>query len=329
MEGNDMPKAIVLREHGGPEVLRSETIAVGDPGPGEARLRQTAIGVNFHDCYVRSGLYRTLKLPGIPGIEAAGTVEAVGPGVTNVAPGDRVAYIAADYGAYADTRLFAASRLVRLPDAIADRTAAALLIKGLTAELLVRRVHAVREGDFVLVQAAAGGVGQLLCQWASHLGATVIGTVGSAAKAELAARRGCRHVIQYRQEDVVDRVQAITGGAGVAVAYDSVGKDTFYGSLECLAMLGHLVNFGQSSGPVEPLPMTTLSTRSLTVTRPMLYHYIRDTASLQQMADSLFRALTDGTLHVDPPREFPLDAVADAHRALEARETVGAVVLTV
>jgi NADPH2:quinone reductase len=322
-----MAKAIVLREHGGPEVLRSETIAVADPGPGEARLRQTAIGVNFHDCYVRSGLYRTLKLPGIPGIEAAGTVEAVGPGVTNVAPGDRVGYIAADYGAYADTRLIAAQRLVRLPDAIDDRTAAALLIKGLTAELLVRRVHTVQKGDFVLVQAAAGGVGQLLCQWASHLGATVIGTVGSAAKAELAARRGCRHVILYRQENVATRVHEITGGAGVAVAYDSVGKDTFYGSLECLAMLGHLVNFGQSSGPVEPLPMTTLSTKSLTVTRPMLYHYIRDTASLQAMADSLFRALTDGTLQVDPPREYPLDAVADAHRALEARETAGAVVL--
>lgn len=322
-----MARAIVLREHGGPEALRVETVEPGAPGPGEVRLRQTAIGVNFHDCYVRSGLYRTLKLPGIPGIEAAGVVEAIGPEVGGLAPGDRVAYVAADYGAYAEARLFPARWLVRLPDAIPDRGAAGFLVKGMTAQILVHRVHPVRAGDFVLVHAAAGGVGQLLCQWAARLGATVIGTVGSPAKAELAARRGCDHVILYRRENVAERVRQITAGAGVAVAYDSVGKDTFAASLECLAPCGHLVNFGQSSGAVEPLAMTALATRSLSVTRPMLYHYIPDPDSLNATAASLFEALGDGTLTVDPPRAFPLDEAAAAHRALEARETTGAVVL--
>ncbi|HEX4893060.1 MAG TPA: quinone oxidoreductase, partial [Hyphomicrobiaceae bacterium] len=247
-----MAKAILLRETGGPEVLRLEDVDVRAPGAGEVRLRQTAVGVNFHDCYVRSGLYKTLKLPGIPGLEAAGTIEAVGPEVANFRAGDRVAYFTAAYGGYASERIIRAGELVRLPDAIDDRTAAAIMVKGLTAHMLVHLVYQIRPGNRILVHAAAGGVGTLLCQWASKLGAEVIGTVGSPEKGEIARRAGCRHVILYRSENFVERVKEITGGKGVDVAYDSVGRDTFLGSLNCLARLGHLVNFGQSSGPVAP-----------------------------------------------------------------------------
>lgn len=322
-----MADAIVLRETGGPEVLRVEPVEVGAPGAGEVRLRQTAIGVNFHDCYVRSGLYQTLKLPGVPGLEAAGAVEAVGAGVADFRPGDRVAYFTARYGGYASARIIRASELVRLPDSIDDRTAAAIMVKGLTAQMLLDRVHKVRAGDRILVQAAAGGVGQLLCQWASRLGAEVIGTVGSREKGEIAQRNGCQHVILYRDEDFVARVKEITGGRGVDVAYDSVGKDTFLGSLECLAMLGHLVNFGQSSGPVEPFAVSRLSARSASVTRPMLFHYTNDAAVRDRMAAELFAALSDGTLGVEAPQAYPLAEAGSAHRALEERRTSGSVVL--
>ncbi len=322
-----MPNAIVLRQHGGPETLRTEPITIGAPGRGEIRLRQTAIGVNFHDIYVRSGLYASLTLPGIPGIEAAGIVEAIGADVTHLRQGDRVAYVTGAYGAYAQERLLPADLALRLPDKVDERTAAALILKGLTARMLLHRVHRVVAGDIVLVHAAAGGVGRLLVQWARHLGATVIGTVGSEAKAEEATRCGAHHVILYRQEDFVARVRAITKGRGVDVAYDSVGHDTFQGSLDSLALLGHLVNFGQSSGPVEPFRIAALSAKSNSVSRPMLFHYIADRPALEDMAAGFFTALADGILTAGPIQTYDLADVAAAHRDLEARRTTGSVVL--
>lgn len=322
-----MPNAIVLRQHGGPETLRTEPIDTGTPGPGEIRLRQTAIGVNFHDIYVRSGLYASLTLPGIPGIEAAGIVEAIGPDVTHLRPGDRIAYVTGAYGAYAQERLLPADLALKLPDNVNERTAAALILKGLTARMLLHRVHPISAGDIVLVHAAAGGVGRLLVQWARHLGATVIGTVGSEAKAEEATICGAHHTILYRQEDFVARVRAITGGRGVDVAYDSVGHDTFQGSLDSLALRGHLVNFGQSSGPVEPFRIAALSAKSNSVSRPMLFHYIAGRAALEDMAAGFFAALADGVLTPGPIQTYDLADVAAAHRDLEARRTTGAVVL--
>ena len=322
-----MHTAIMLRAHGGPEVLRAEPLALAAPGPGEVLLRQTAIGVNFHDCYVRSGSYRTLALPGVPGIEAAGVVEAVGPGVNGLAPGDRVAYATAGYGAYASARLLPAALALKLPDGVDDRTAAATLVKGLTAHMLLHRVHQVRAGQVVLVQAAAGGVGRLLCQWASALGATVIGTVGSQAKAEEARRCGCAHTILYREQDFVAEVKRLTGGRGVDVAYDSVGQDTFAGSLECLGLRGHLVNFGQSSGPVAPFAPAVLAAKSNSVTRPIVFHYIAEAAERADMAAAVFAALAAGVLRPGAAESFPLAEAAAAHRALEARATTGAVLL--
>ena len=322
-----MATAMIMHEAGGPEVLRPETVTVGEPGPGQVRLKQTAIGVNFHDIYVRSGLYQTLTLPGIPGLEAAGVVEAVGEGVTAFAAGDRVAYTSGNYGAYADQRLIDAGRLVRLPDDIDDVLVAGMMVRGLTARILLTDVFPVREGSVILVQAAAGGVGQLLCQWARHLGATVIGTVGSQDKAERARRHGCHHVILYREQNVVDTVKQLTDGRGVDVAYDSVGKDTFYDSLACLAPRGHLVNFGQSSGPVEPLAMPRLAAGSFTVVRPMLGHYTADPADRDAAADAFFQALRDGILTPDDPVRYALQDVGQAHDDMEARRTHGAVVL--
>lgn len=322
-----MATAMIMHEAGGPQVLRPETVTVGEPGPGQVRLRQTAIGVNFHDIYVRSGLYRTLPLPGIPGLEAAGVVEAVGEGVTAFAAGDRAAYTSGNYGAYADQRLIDAGRLVRLPDDIDDVLVAGMMVRGLTARILLTDVFPVREGSVILVQAAAGGVGQLLCQWARHLGATVIGTVGSQEKAERARRHGCHHVILYREQNVVDTVKQLTDGRGVDVAYDSVGKDTFYDSLACLAPRGHLVNFGQSSGPVEPLAMPRLAAGSFTVVRPMLGHYTADPADRDAAADAFFQALRDGILTPDDPVRYALQNVGQAHDDMEARRTHGAVVL--
>jgi NADPH:quinone reductase len=322
-----MPLAIVIHEPGGPDVLLPETVAVGDPREGELRVRQTAIGVNFHDVYVRSGLYRTLRLPGIPGIEAAGLVEAVGPGVDGFSPGDRIAYFSAHYGAYAEVRLLRAEHVLHLPDGLDDRTAAAALVKGLTAQILLRQVHRVDADDCVLIHAASGGVGRLLCQWARHLGATVIATVGSEAKAAEARRCGAGHTILYRDENFVERVRDITNGRGVEVAYDSVGRDTFAGSMECLALRGHLVNFGQSSGPVEPFQVALLSAKSNTVSRPILFHYTGERATLEAMAAELFQALSVGILDVGLPRTFPLAEASEAHRALEARQTSGSVLL--
>jgi NADPH2:quinone reductase len=304
-----------------------EPVTVNRPKAGELRIRQTAIGVNFHDIYVRSGLYRTLALPGIPGVEAAGIVEEIGPEVMGFLPGDRVAYTTPQYGAYAQERLIAAKDAIVLPDSVSDWLAAAIMVKGITAQLLVRRVHPVQPGEWMLVHAAAGGVGRLLCQWGRHLGATVIGTVGSEEKAEVARRCGCHFVINYRRENFGAIVREITRGKGINVVYDSVGKDTFFGSLDALAMFGHLVHFGQSSGPVDPFPVSMLSAKSTTVTRPMCFHYVADRAVLEHTAAELFQALTKSFVTVETIKDYALRDVAQAHRDLEARRMMGPVIL--
>lgn len=322
-----MPQAIMLRAYGGPEVLRAEPVEVAAPGPGELRIRQTAVGVNFHDCYVRSGLYRTLPLPGVPGIEAAGVVEAVGPGVAGFSVGDRIGYVTGAYGAYASHRVLPAAIALRLPDGMDDRLAASVLLKGLTAEMLLRQVHRVEAGQTILVHAAAGGVGRILCQWAAHLGATVIGTAGSAARAEVARASGCAHVILYREQDFVAEVKRITGGRGVDAAYDSVGHDTFDGSLECLAMRGHLVNFGQASGPVPPFQVQRLAAKSNSLTRPILFHYIAERAALERMAAALFAVLGSGAVRAEPGATLPLAEAPRAHHLLESRQAEAPLVL--
>lgn len=317
----------MLREHGGPQVLHAETVEVGAPGPGELLVRQTAIGVNFHDCYVRSGLYRTLPLPGIPGIEGAGVVEAVGAGVTGFAPGDRVGYVTGRYGGYASHRLLPAAIALRLPGGMSEALAASVLLKGLTVDMLIRRVHRVEAGQTILVHAAAGGVGRLLCQWASALGATVIGTVGSAAKAAIAREAGCAHVVLYRDQDFIAEVQRITDGRGVDAAYDSVGRDTFDGSLDCLARCGHLVNFGQASGPVPAFEVQRLAAKSNSVTRPIVFHYLAERPALEAMAASLFGALSSGALRAQPGASLPLDDAARAHELLESRQADAPLIL--
>lgn len=321
-----MDQAIVLRKPGGPEVLQCEPVTVGAPGNGQVRLRQTAVGVNFHDCYVRSGLYTTLALPGIPGLEAVGVVDAVGPDVADFKPGDRVGYLTRSYGGYASARLIDGSALIRLPDAVDDRTAAATLLRGLTAQMLVRQVFPVRAGHVVLVHAAAGGVGRLLCQWAHHLGAIVIGTVGSEEKAALARSSGCDHTILYRTENFVEKVKAITAGRGVDVVYDSVGQDTFLGSLQALAIRGHLANFGQSSGPIEPFRISLLFEKSNSLSRPSVFHYFTG-AEREPMAQALFSALADGVITADRHHEYTFGHAAEAHADMEGRRTAGAVLL--
>jgi len=324
-----MTRAIVMRAPGGPEVLKLEEVPIGEPGPGQVRLRQTAVGVNFHDIYVRSGLYKTLALPGIPGLEAVGAVEAVGAGVTELSPGDRVGYLTRGYGGYAAGRLIDADLLIKLPAAIDDRTAAATLLRGLTARMLVHDVHRVAPGMTVLVHAAAGGVGRLLAQWAHHLGATVIGTAGSEEKARIARECGCDHVIQYRSEDFVERVRAITGGRGVDVAYDAVGKDTFMGSMACLARLGHMVNYGQASGPVPPIELSLLFQKSNSVTRPAVFHYLEDRPRRDEMTAALFDALAKGVITAGAIHEYAFEDAGRAQQDMEARKTAGAVILTV
>jgi NADPH2:quinone reductase len=319
-------RAIVIREVGGPEVLKSEPVTVGAPGNGQVRLRHTAIGVNFHDCYVRSGLYSTLSLPGIPGLEAVGVVDAVGPDVVDFRPGDRVGYITREYGGYASARLINAGVLIRLPQSLDDRTAAATLLRGLTAQALVLQVFPVRAGHTVLVHAAAGGVGRLLCQWARHLGATVIGTVGNEEKASLARESGCEHTILYRTEDFVDKVRVITKGRGVDVVYDSVGNDTFAGSLQSLAIRGHLVNFGQSSGHIEPFRISMLFEKSNSVSRPSVFHYFTG-PDREAMAQTLFSALADRVLTADRHHQYAFEDAAKAHADIEGRKTAGAVLL--
>jgi len=322
-----MAKAIVLREHGGPEALRLETASVGAPASGQLRIVQTAVGVNFHDCYVRSGLYRTLALPGIPGIEAAGVVEEVGADVAGFKRGDRIGYVTGSYGAYASERLLDARLAIPLPAAITNEMAASVLVRGLTVQMLTRAVHRVTAGDRVLVHAAAGGVGRMLCQALKHLGAFVIGTAGSAEKAAVARAAGCDETILYREQDFVAEVAAITEGRGVAVAYDSVGKDTFAGSLACLGVRGHLVNFGQASGPVAPFEVSRLAARSNSVTRPILFHYLADNAERNAMVRALFDALVGGVLTVEGVTRFPLSGVGHAHATLEDRRASGPAIL--
>ncbi len=322
-----MTRAIVLHETGGPENLRWETVEVGEPGVGELRIRHTAIGVNFHDTYVRSGSYRTLPLPGIPGVEAAGVVERLGPGVAGFAVGDRISYINERYGSYAEARLLPARLALKIPDWLTDEAAAALTVKGLTACMLLRRVHAVQAGERVLVHAAAGAMGQLLVRWAKRLGATVIATVGSAGKAEIARECGADEVILYREEDFVARVAQLTHEEGVNVAYDGVGADTFAGSLDSLGYLGTLVNFGQSSGPVAPFAVSRLAVRSNTLVRPLLFHYIRSREALEAMTREAFAAVRAGALRAKVGLKLPLARAGDAHVALESRATSGAIVL--
>lgn len=320
-------EAIVLRRHGGPEELVPEEVPLAPPGAGEILLRHSAINVNFHDTYVRTGQYRTLALPGIPGLDAVGLVEAVGPDVAGLAPGDRVAWISGAYGGYAARRVLAADLAIKLPDGIGDAQAAASLMKAFTVRMLVHESHRVRPGQTVLVHAAAGGVSQLLCQWCKALGARVIGTVSSEAKARVARLRGADEIIFYRSEDFVARVMALTDGEGVAAVYDSVGRDTFMGSLRCLDYNGTLVNFGQSSGPVEPFTPADLAGRSLTVTRPILFHKIRRPEELQAYAADVFDAFERGIIQPIDPETLPLAQAAEAHRILEAGGSPGGLVL--
>jgi NADPH2:quinone reductase len=322
-----MTRAIVIEQNGGPEVMRWVETEVGKPGPGQARLRHTAIGVNFVDVYMRKGVYKSPGFPLVNGQEGAGIVEAVGEGVTLVKPGDRVVYQGV-LGAYAEERLVPAEKLVKVPDGVDDVTAAAVFLKGLTSWALLRRTFKVEKGHAVLFHAAAGGVGTIACQWARSLGATVIGTVGSDDKAAQAKANGCDHVINYRKEDFVARAREITGGEGVAVAYDSVGKDTFPGSLDSLRPMGMWVSFGQSSGVVPEFPISALQFRgSLFATRPVVSHYVAKRADLEAGARELFAAITGGAVKIARPRTLPLKDAAEAHRAIEARETTGSTVL--
>lgn len=322
-----MAQAIVLREHGGPETLRVESVPSVSPGPGQLRVRQTAIGVNFHDCYVRSGLYRTLSLPGIPGVEAAGIVEETAPDVTTIRPGDRIGYVTDAYGAYTSDRLLDAALAIPLPDPIPDETAASVLVRGLTVVMLTRAVHRVAPGDRVLVHAAAGGVGRMLCQALKQIGAVVIGTAGSSEKAVIAQAAGCDHIVLYRQEDFAARVAEITGGRGVDVVYDSVGADTFEGSLTSLGLRGHLVNFGQASGPIPPFAISRLAARSNSVTRPIIFHYLKEKSERDAMVAELSDLLTRGILTVEGVARFPMDEASRAHALLESRQAAGPVIL--
>ena len=322
-----MSKAIRIHRTGGPEVMVWEDVEVGRPGPGEARIRHTAVGLNFIDTYHRSGLYPLPGLPAVLGREAAGVVEEIGQGVTDLAPGDRVAYPMGP-GSYAEEAVISADRLLLLPDGIEDTQAAAMMLKGITAHYLLRRTFRLEPGQTILFHAAAGGVGLIACQWAKALGATVIGTVGTAEKAELAAAHGCDHPIVYTTESFVDRVKELTDGRGVPVVYDSVGKDTFEGSLDCLAPLGLMVSYGNASGPVPPFSILTLSAKgSLFLTRPTLATFIARREDLLSAGRELFDVVVRGAVKVEVNQTYPLEDAATAHRDLESRKTTGSTVL--
>ncbi|HVA12928.1 MAG TPA: quinone oxidoreductase [Stellaceae bacterium] len=324
-----MVHAIRIHKAGGPDVLSWDEISLGQPGPGEARIRQTAVGLNFIDVYGRTGVY-PVPFPAILGGEGAGVVEELGAGVTDLQPGDRVAYGNAPMGSYTEARLIPADRLVKIPDGVTDQQAAAVMLKGMTAQYLLRQTYRVKPGETILFHAAAGGVGSIACQWAKHLGVTVIGTVGSAAKAALAAAHGCAHVIDYTKEDFVKRVAEITGGKKLPVVYDSIGKDTFLKSLDCLTPLGLLVSFGQSSGLVEPFSINILTGKgSLYVTRPTLAHYVAGTEKLRAVAKELFEVVASGAVTIEIGQTYRLKDAAQAHRDLEARKTTGSTVLVV
>ncbi len=322
-----MTHAIRIHAVGGPEVLAWEAVDVPPPAPGEAQLRHAAVGLNFIDVYHRTGLY-PLPLPSGIGLEGAGEVMAVGEGVGEVRVGDRVAYAGGPIGAYAQLRNLPAHRLLRLPDTIGFDTGAAMMLQGLTAAYLLRRTYRVQTGDAVLIHAAAGGVGLIACQWAKALGATVIGTVGSDAKAEIARAHGCDHVINYSRENFTARVREITGGEGVAVVYDGVGKDTFAGSLDCLRPMGMMVTYGNASGPVPPLDLLQLSQKgSLFVTRPTLMTYTAKRSDLEEFGRELFAVVEGGQVRIDINQRYALADAAQAHRELEARKTTGSSVL--
>jgi len=320
-------KAIRIHENGGPEVLRLEEVKLAEPGPGQARVRLTAIGVNFIDTYHRTGLYK-LPLPAGLGVEGAGVVEAVGPGVTHAQVGDRVAYVARPPGAYAEAAIVASDRLVRIPDGVSDEVAAAVMLKGMTVWMLIRRIHAVKPGESVLFHAAAGGVGLIAMQWLRAIGARTIATVGSDAKAELARSSGASEVIVYTREDFPKRVRELTGGAGVPVVYDSVGKSTFEGSLDSLAPMGLMVSYGNASGAVPPVDIAQLAAKgSLFLTRPTLFSYTARREDLEEAARELFAIIQSGKVRIDVKHRWPLARAAEAHRALEGRETTGSVLL--
>ena len=322
-----MAKAIRIHQVGGPEVLRFEDVDVGAPGPGQARVRHTAIGVNYIDTYHRSGLYK-VALPSGIGSEGAGVVEAVGAGVDFVKPGDRVAYSGGPLGAYSSERVIPADRLVRIPDGISDQAAATLMLKGLTVQYLFRQTYQLKQGDTILFHAAAGGVGLIACQWARALGVTMIGTVGSDEKAALARENGCTHTIVYTRENFVERVKALTDGKGVPVVYDSVGRDTFPASLDCLQPRGLFVSFGNASGPITAFDITLLAQKgALYATRPTLFTYAAKRADLVAMCDDLFALVLQGKIRSEPRQRFPLAEASEAHRALESRGTVGATIL--
>lgn len=322
-----MSRLIRFERTGGPEVLQWVEADLAPPAAGEAQLRHHAVGLNYIDTYHRSGLYPVLLPSGI-GLEAAGVVEAVGEGVTDLQPGDRVAYAGGPLGAYAERRNIPADRLVRLPDALSFEQGAAMMLQGLTAQYLLRRTYRVQPGDTILIHAAAGGVGLIVCQWAKALGATVIGTVGSDEKAELARQHGCDHAIVYTRENVSSRVRELTGGEGVAVVYDSIGKDTFMDSLACLRPLGMMVTFGNASGPVAPFDPGLLGKMgSLFLTRPSLFAYSALRDDLLMMAEELFSVVLSGQVRLSINQRFPLQDAATAHRELEARRTTGSTVL--
>jgi NADPH:quinone reductase-like Zn-dependent oxidoreductase/uncharacterized protein YndB with AHSA1/START domain len=319
--------AIVVERYGGPEVLRWERSIAMAPGPGEVRLRHTAIGLNYIDVYARTGYYPLLQPPAVPGMEAAGVVLDIGPGVHGLMPGDRVAYACAPPGAYAEFRTMNADLVVLLPDDLSDRLAAAVMLKGMSAEFLLHRVHPVESGDTILVHAAAGGVGQLLCQWARAIGATVIGTVGSPEKAKIARLCGCVYPIVYTESDFVERVMEITEGRGCDVVYDAVGAETFLKSYQALAVRGHLVSYGQASGPIASVDIAAFVGKSATVSRPNFGHYTGTPEAVRAISDRLFRALAAGILHAEVGQEFPLRDAGAAHRALENRRTTGSTIL--
>ena len=322
-----MTNAIRIHEHGGPDVMKWEAIEVGNPGEKEMRVRHTAVGLNYIDTYHRTGLYK-IPLPSVIGREGAGVVEAIGAAVTEFKVGDRVAYASAPIGSYAEGRLIAADRVVKIPNNVTDQQAASIMLKGMTAQYLIRRTYAVKPGDTILFHAAAGGVGLILCQWAKHLGATVIGTVGSEEKATLAKANGCDYVINYRNEDFVARVAEITAGKKCAVVYDGVGKDTFLKSLDCVRPRGLVALFGNASGKVEPLDLGVLAAKgSLFVTRPTLDTHVATREELVATANDLFDVVGRGIVKIEINQTYALKDAAQAHRDLEARKTTGSTVL--
>jgi NADPH:quinone reductase len=324
-----MPKAIRLHENGGPEVLKWEEVELGAPGPGQALVRHHAVGLNFMDVYFRTGLYKQ-PLPASLGIEAAGVVEAVGPGVTEVQPGDRVAYASGPTGAYSEARIMPAAVLVKLPDAISFEQAAAMMLQGMTVQYLFKRTYKLQPGQTILFHAAAGGVGLIACQWAKALGVTMIGTVGTDEKAALARAHGCPHVIVTSRENITERVKEITRGEGVPVVYDSIGKDTWTASLDCLQPFGMMVTFGAASGPIPPFNPAELASRgSLYLTRPTLVTYVAKRSDLEATAKDLFDMVGSGRLKIDINQRYPLREAARAHRDLEARKTTGSTIFTV